>query len=155
MEYWQKIREKVGHEEIFLNFAGAAILDESGRVLLQKRAYEKQWGFPGGVMELGESFSDTAIREVKEETGLDVAVREIVGVYSKYSAWFPNGDRSQNILIFLKCDKIGGELYCDKDETLELRYFSFDEKPEIFNRQHEEMFEDLFGFLKDGIVRIR
>lgn len=155
MEYWQKIRERVGREEILLNFVGAAVSDGAGRVLLQKRTHEKRWGFPGGAMELGESFSDTAVREVREETGLDVAVRGIVGVYSAYRNEFPNGDRAQCLLVLLQCEPIGGALRYDGEETLELRYFSFDEAPEIFNRQHADMFRDYFDFLKDGTVRVR
>lgn len=54
MGYIEYIRSKIGHDKIFLNCVGAAIQDENGRVLLQRRADRNVWGFPGGVMELGE-----------------------------------------------------------------------------------------------------
>lgn len=155
MEYWQKVREKVGHDKVIFNVGGAAILDSSNKVLLQKRADRDCWGFPGGLMELGESFSDTVIREVKEETGLDVEVGDLIGIYSKYDHEFPNGDVIQPVGAFFVCRKIGGELYCDKKETVDLRYFGFDEKPCLLNKQHEDVFDDLFDYLKDKTVKIR
>lgn len=155
MEYWQKVREKIGHEKVIFTGAGAAVLDGCNKVLLQKRTDKDCWGFPGGLTELGESFSETAVREVKEETGLEVEVDELIGIYSKYSHEFPNGDQIQPILAFFICHKTGGEFYCDKKETLDLRYFSFDEKPELLNQQHEDMFNDLFDYLKHKRVKIR
>lgn len=155
MEYWQKIREKIGHDKLIVTGSSAAILDNSNRVLLQKRADKNCWGFPGGLAELEESFTETAVREVKEETGLDVQVDELIGIYSKYSHEFANGDKIQPVVAFFKCTKVGGEFYCDKKETLDLQYFAFDEKPELLNKQHEDMFNDLFDYLKNKNAKIR
>ena len=155
MEYWKHLRQKVGHDKIILPCSGAAIFDDNNRVLLQKRMDKNCWSFPGGVMDADESFEETAIREVKEETGLDVIVQDLIGVYSKYSDEYQNGDRSQPVLIFFKCSIIGGELRCDNDETAELKYFDLTEKPELLNRQHEDMFKDLQEYLRDGRVKIR
>lgn len=119
-------------------------MDDEGKVLLQKRADRKMWGFPGGVMELGESFTDAVKREVKEETGLTVEVGRLLGVYSAYSDEFPNGDRAQPILLFFLCKAKSGELSVDDEETLELRYFGKDEMPQLVNRMHIDMFHDLF-----------
>ncbi|CAM3718823.1 NUDIX domain-containing protein [Marinicrinis lubricantis] len=66
MDYISWIRSRVGHNRIFLNFAGAIIANEAGEVLLQRRRDKGAWGFPGGAMELGESAEETAIREVLE-----------------------------------------------------------------------------------------
>jgi ADP-ribose pyrophosphatase YjhB (NUDIX family) len=60
----------------------AVIFDRRGRLLLQQRSDGGQWGLPGGSVEIGESVTDAAIREVREETGLTVTVRRLVGVYS-------------------------------------------------------------------------
>lgn len=144
MDYISYIRSKVGHDKIFLNCVGAAIVDDAGKVLLQKRSDRKMWGFPGGVMELGESFTDAVKREVKEETGLIVEVERLLGVYSAYSDEFPNGDQAQPILLFFLCKAKAGELSVDDEETLELRYFGKDEMPQLVNRMHIDMFHDLF-----------
>lgn len=145
MNYIEFIRSKVGHEKIFLNCVGAAILNDAGKVLLQKRADRNTWGFPGGVMELGESFSETLKREVKEETGLNVDIIRLIGVYSNYFDQYPNGDKAQPILIFFLCKKISGDLTVDNDETLELKFFGKEEMPTLVNQQHIDMFNDLFA----------
>jgi ADP-ribose pyrophosphatase YjhB (NUDIX family) len=60
----------------------AVIFDRRRRLLLQQRSDGGQWGLPGGSVEIGESVSDAVVREVREETGLTVTPRRLVGVYS-------------------------------------------------------------------------
>ena len=60
-DYIRWLREKVGHDLVFLNFAGGCIRNERGEVLLQRRADRDLWGFPGGAMELGESAPAAAV----------------------------------------------------------------------------------------------
>ena len=66
-DYIKYIREKVGHNCIFLNFVGACIRNEKNEILLQNRGDGRGWGFLGGAIELGESFEEAVKREVKEE----------------------------------------------------------------------------------------
>lgn len=80
--YINWIRSRVGHEKVILVFAGGCLFDEDGKVLLQKRGDSGKWGFPGGAIELGETPEETAVRELKEETGLDVEVKDILGIYT-------------------------------------------------------------------------
>lgn len=155
MEYWKQLRQKVGHDKVILPCAGAAVLDDNNRVLLQKRTDKNCWSFPGGVMDLDESISKTAVREVKEETGLDVTVQDMIGIYSRYSDEYQNGDKSQPVLAFFKCSIVGGKLHCDGEETLELKYFDLNDKPELLNKQHEDMYNDLKEYLKYHKVKIR
>ncbi|MEG0309211.1 MAG: NUDIX domain-containing protein [Clostridium sp.] len=72
--YIQWIRSKVGHEKIIISFAGGCIFNGRGELLLQRRSDSNKWGFPGGAIEIGETPQMAAIREAKEETGLDVEV---------------------------------------------------------------------------------
>ncbi|KFN03504.1 NUDIX domain-containing protein [Bacillus clarus] len=141
--YIKLLREKVGHDYVFLNFAGGCIFNELGEVLLQKRGDSGAWGFPGGAMELGESAAETAIREIKEETGYDVEISELIGVYTKYFQTYPNGDQAQTIGIFFKFSIVGGSRKVDGDETLDLKFFSLHQMPSLFNEQHQDCLEDL------------
>lgn len=73
---------------------GAIIRDHMGRILLQKRSDYGDWGLPGGGMEPGESIEETMIREVKEETGLDVSSYELASIYTgeKMKYTYPDGN---------------------------------------------------------------
>jgi len=85
----------------------------------------------------------TAVREVKEETGLDARVSGLLGVYTDCDMEYPNGDQAHSICIVYELELIGGQLSCDGLETVDLQYFSLDEMPELFCRQHEEIKADL------------
>jgi len=60
----------------------AVVTDDAGRILLQRRTDSGNWALPGGGMEMNESLADSVVREVKEETGLDVEVTGLVGTYT-------------------------------------------------------------------------
>jgi 8-oxo-dGTP pyrophosphatase MutT (NUDIX family) len=106
--------------------ASAVIFDRRGRLLLQQRSDGGQWGLPGGSIEIGESVTEAVKREVREETGLVVAVRRLVGVYSTPALQvvrYPDGNVWHYVSLCFECTVRGGELQtCD--ETLALEYFS-------------------------------
>lgn len=61
---------------------GVIVQNQEGLILLEKRSDCGWWGLPGGRIEPGESIHQTAIREVKEETGLDIEITQLLGIYS-------------------------------------------------------------------------
>jgi ADP-ribose pyrophosphatase YjhB (NUDIX family) len=132
----------VGHEPVFLNFAAAFILNESGELLLQKRGDMHAWGLPGGALEIGESAEDAMLREVFEETGLRVKIEAFLGVYTRYFQEYPNGDQAQSIAFFFVCSILSGELSIDHDETLDLQFFPLDNTPILFNQQSQDALAD-------------
>ena len=85
------------HKFVLLQDGAAAIIvNDEGQILLQKRTDKDTWGLPGGCQELGESFKDTIIREIKEETNLNVEEKdlELIDIVSGKSRRnsYPNGD---------------------------------------------------------------
>jgi ADP-ribose pyrophosphatase YjhB (NUDIX family) len=63
--------------------SSALVFDEAGRVLLIKQNYgQRKYGVPGGVVEFGETPTEAAVREVREETGVDVALGPLTGLYT-------------------------------------------------------------------------
>ncbi|MBO4914761.1 MAG: NUDIX hydrolase [Oscillospiraceae bacterium] len=152
-DYIQWIRSKVGHERIILVFSGGCAFDKEGRVLLQRRGDSSQWGFPGGAIEIGETPEMAAVREFKEETGLDVKVVDLIGIYTDCDMEYPNGDKAQSIGIVYEMEAIGGQLKCDNFETVELKYFNLDEMPELFCKQHEETKNDLLKRRNEAMMQ--
>ncbi|MGF7144091.1 ADP-ribose pyrophosphatase YjhB (NUDIX family) [Anaerotaenia torta] len=152
-DYIRWIRSKVGHDNIILNFSGACITNEKGEILLQKRSKtENIWGLPGGGVELGESIEETAIREVKEETGLDIRVEYLIGVYSKYFTEYPNGDKAQSICYCFKGTVVNGSLNIDNKETFGLQFYDKEHIPPLFVQQHADIINDFFEN-KAGVFR--
>ncbi|CAN5401061.1 NUDIX domain-containing protein [soil metagenome] len=108
--------------------AASAVVADEGRILLAKRTDSGQWTIPGGGMKPGETIALTAIREVKEETGVDVEVLSIVGIYSNpnHVVEYADGEVRQQFSVCFACRPIGGEL-ATSDETADIGYFSADE----------------------------
>lgn len=89
----------------------AAVLDPAGRVLLIHKTDNDLWALPGGAHEIGESLSETVVREVKEETGCDVQVTGISGTYTNpgHVIAYDNGEVRQQFSICFRARLIGGE----------------------------------------------
>jgi 8-oxo-dGTP pyrophosphatase MutT (NUDIX family) len=110
---------------------GVVIVDAQGRILLERRSDNGMWGLPGGKMEPGESLCQTALREVKEETGLEVRLTNLVGVYSEPAGriiTYPEGDVCHLVDIIIKAEIVSGELTLSS-ESLELNWFLPDALP--------------------------
>ena len=125
------LRQYVGHAKIILPGAAGMVRDAQGRVLLQRRRDNGLWGFPGGLIELGESATDAVRREFREEVGLQIEPKRLVGVYTSldFDRSYPNGDQSQLFASFFECETIGGELQMQEEEVLELGWFDLDNLP--------------------------
>ena len=125
------------HKFVLLQDGAAAIIvNEDGQILLQSRADRDKWGVPGGCQELGERFEDTVIREVKEETNLDVTEEnlELIGIVSGNSRRneYPNGDVVINNTALYCVRNFSGELKWDS-ESKEMRFFDLDNLPKNQN----------------------
>lgn len=125
------------HKFVLLQDGAAAIIvNEKGQILLQSRADRDKWGLPGGCQELGERFQDTVIREVKEETNLDVKEEdlELVDIVSGASRRneYPNGDVVINNTALYCIKNYCGELKWDY-ESKEMKFFDLDNLPQNQN----------------------
>jgi ADP-ribose pyrophosphatase YjhB (NUDIX family) len=131
--YVRWLRRAVGHAKIPLVYASTIVTDRRGAILLQRRADfgDAWWGLPGGLMELGESIAACAVRETREETGLDVSLTRLVGLYTSpdFDVIYPNGDEVQQITACFATHTIGGRLRAQSEEIQELRYFPTDALP--------------------------
>ncbi|MFE2012316.1 NUDIX domain-containing protein [Streptomyces sp. NPDC059491] len=103
--------------------ASAFVTDDEGRILLQRRTDNGLWALPGGAMEMDDSLPGTAVREVKEETGLDVRVTGLVGTYTdpRHVIAYSDGEVRRQFNVCFKARVIGGTLTIS-DESTELRF---------------------------------
>ena len=123
----------IRHKFVLLQDGAAAIIiNENGEILLQSRIDRDKWGLPGGCQELEETFEETIIREIKEETNLDVDEKdlEIIDVVSGKSRRnsYPNGDVVINNTVLFLVKKYNGTLKWDK-ESKDMKFFSLDNLP--------------------------
>ncbi|MDH6112931.1 ADP-ribose pyrophosphatase YjhB (NUDIX family) [Kitasatospora sp. MAP12-15] len=110
--------------------ASAVLTDSHGRILLQRRADSGLYALPGGVMELGESLPDAAVRETYEESGLRIEVTGIVGTYTdpRHIIAYADGEVRQQFNVCFTARVVGGELRIS-DESTDLRFVAPEELP--------------------------
>jgi ADP-ribose pyrophosphatase len=135
MDYIRTMRKYIGHETLFTVGCGAIIENRQGQILLQRRKDRDAWGIPGGVMELGETFHETLIREVKEETNLMCRNIRLFGLYSGPTGYseYPNGDKVYSIQIIFHVVEFTGELIREGSESSDHKFFGRHELPAALN----------------------
>ncbi|MFI9780394.1 NUDIX domain-containing protein [Streptomyces sp. NPDC051956] len=103
--------------------ASAVVTDAQGRILLQRRRDNDLWALPGGGMDMSDSLPGTAVREVKEETGLDVEITGLVGTYTdpRHVIAYSDGEVRRQFNVCFTARVTGGELAIS-DESTELRF---------------------------------
>jgi ADP-ribose pyrophosphatase YjhB (NUDIX family) len=113
-------------------------LKEKGIVLIQRKNPPLGWALPGGFIDYGESAEEAAVREAKEETGLDVELRGLVGVYSD-----PKRDpRFHTLSVVFKAEAFGEPHACD--DAVAIGVFSPKEIPPVMAFDHKKIVEDYF-----------
>jgi len=103
-----------------------AVIIEGDRVVLVRRGHPPlagEWSIPGGVLEVGETLRQAAVREALEETGLRVEVGELLGVYDRILRDADERPRYHYVLIDFLCRKIAGE-FQTADDAAEARWFT-------------------------------
>lgn len=125
-----QLREKVGHQELWLPGVTAVILD-GDRVLLVKRSDNGQWTPVTGICDPHEEAHLAAIREAKEETGVDINVERLLWVQAVGPVEYPNGDVTSYMDTAFVCSLEEGssEAYVADDESTEVRWFPLDALP--------------------------
>lgn len=105
------------------------VRDDAGRILLVHKTDNDLWALPGGGHDVGESIADTAVREVQEETGVDVEVTSVVGLYTNpnHVMAYDDGELRQQFSICFAARLIGGKAREDGIETKEVRWVDVDD----------------------------
>lgn len=135
---------------------GAIIRDKENRILMQRRSDYGDWGLPGGGMEPGEAIEETMIREVLEETGLEVKGYELYAIYTgeRMQYKYPDGNEVVFVMfLFSARANLEGKLSEDgqtllfKDDSNESLQLEFKKLEDIdinmINKVQKPIFEDL------------
>ena len=125
----------------------AAII-KNQKILLVQEKMDNKWAMPGGWADVGEFPSTAIIRETKEESGLDVIPKKVVGIYDANRDGRPLEFFHAYKIVFL-CDIVGGETKVS-DETIDVNFFSFDNLPPLsIARTNKKHISDIKNNIKN------
>ncbi|GAB5535077.1 MAG: NUDIX domain-containing protein [Rubricoccaceae bacterium] len=110
-DYIRNLRDAVGSRLILLPSVAALIRDDRGRLLLMRSAESRRWSLPAGGIEPGESPEEAVVREVAEETGLQVTATHLVAALGgeAFRTRYPNGDEVEYTVCVFECECAPGE----------------------------------------------
>ncbi len=120
---------------------------QNGKILLTKREDFEVWCLPGGAVDAGESVGQAAIREAREEIGLEVELTRLIGLYSH-----PNASSFVGHIASFAARPIGGVLQADPNEVIEIGYFGPDEIPADLLVTHKQRIHDAFSGVGGGVA---
>ena len=151
MGYIMNLREKVGHSPLIGVGATTLVFNNKNELLLNLRSDTNTWGIPGGSKELNETLEECAIRELKEETNINVNDLELITVLSgkEYYFKYPNEDELDCVIALYKVLNYEGELNINDGESKQLRFFSLDSLPELESRA-----KAIIDKIKNGIIKL-
>ena len=117
------------------------------KILLTRRGDNGRWCLPGGQLDSGETVEETCIREVLEETGLEVLPERLIAVYSNPDMllYYDEDHQYQVISFHFEARVVGGKL-CLSDETTDVGFFALDEI------QNMDVMEHHLQRIQDGLV---
>ncbi|MER7564606.1 NUDIX domain-containing protein [Streptomyces sp. NPDC097941] len=130
-DFIRTLRTSIGHDLLWLPGVSAVVLDDEGRVLLNRRSDTRKWSLIGGIPEPGEQPAACAVREVEEETGVHCVVERVIVVQALKPVTYDNGDICQYMDISFRCRAVGGEARVNDDESLEVGWFAVDALPDL------------------------
>ncbi len=126
--------------------AFVTLFDDAGRVLLARRRDYPVWNLPGGKVERGEAPWEAAVRETREETGLEIEIERLTAIYSKPS-------RAEIVLGFQ--GRVTGGRLVPTEESEESRYFPVDALPEPILPKHVEHIHDSAARYADVVLKVQ
>lgn len=150
MGYIMNLRKYVGHEPLIGVGATTLVFNDKNELLLNLRTDTNTWGIPGGSMELNETIEETAIRELKEETGISADKLELVSVLSGKDYYFeyPNWDKMCTVIILFKVLNYTGNIKVSDNESKQLKFFALNDLPNMESRANSIIDKILDGSLK-------
>lgn len=122
--YLKWLRQRVGHALVLMPAVTAVIVDEEGRILLVEDINTNWWTLPGGSIDPGERPADALVREMREELGVDVEPKAVLGVFGgpELVIEYRNGDRVEYVTTVFACRITAGDPVADGEEVARFRF---------------------------------
>ena len=151
MGYIMNLRKHVGHEPLIGIGSTTLVFNDKKELLLNLRSDTNTWGIPGGSMELYETIEETAVRELKEEAGINADELELVTVLSgnEYYFEYPNGDKMCTVIVLFKVLNYTGKVKVSDNESKKLEFFSLNKLPNMESRA-----KAIIDRILDGSIKI-
>ena len=127
-----RLRAAVGHDLLLLPSVSVLPVDQSGRLLLVRHAgHGDAWAVLGGAVEVGETPAEAAVREAREEIGVEVRLLRLLDVLGgpDYEVSYPNGDRAAYVTAAYEAAIIDGSPAVSDDELSHLAWFAPQDLP--------------------------
>jgi 8-oxo-dGTP diphosphatase len=129
-EYVVALRKLVGHDLLWLPSVSAVVVNAAGELLLGQRSDTGRWSVLSGVTDPGEQPAEAIVREVLEETGVEVVPERISSVLA-HPLTYPNGDRCEFMNVAFRCRPVRGSARVNDDESLDVGWFPPDGLPDL------------------------
>lgn len=144
-DYLKELRKRTNHMPLVLPHSVVILFNEKNEVLLEERADDGYFDFPGGGIDLKETAEEAAYRELKEETGLLAKKLEFFKLYSgeiTHYVYF-NGDEIYGVDAVYICREYEGTLTPQLEEVKSLKFYSLDDMPSKMSPRNKQIIIDL------------
>ncbi|MCB9292114.1 MAG: NUDIX domain-containing protein [Lewinellaceae bacterium] len=157
-DYIARIRKKIGRDKFIHPGARIIVENDKGEILFIERADNGNPGLPAGALEENETIEACIIREVKEETGIDITALEVIGISTNpevETVRYPNGDEIQYFTVEFYSNSWKGEL--NTGGTAEVKKAAFRDRRNLEKLPENERlaFESLEYYRKEGKIKLR
>lgn len=157
-DYIARIRKKIGRDKFIHPGARIIVENDKGEILFIERADNGNPGLPAGALEENETIEACIIREVKEETGIDITALEVIGISTNpevETVRYPNGDEIQYFTVEFYTSSWKGKLHTGG--TTEVKKAAFRDRRNLEKLPENERlaFESLEYYRKEGKIKLR
>jgi 8-oxo-dGTP pyrophosphatase MutT (NUDIX family) len=158
--YLWRLRQAIGNELVLMPGAMVALRRDDGQVLFTQRADDGTWCLPAGAAEIGDSFTRTALAELSEETGVQVAPEDLIpfGCLSEaelHTIHYPNGDITHCFALCFLVERWSGDPEPDGEESTAARFAPLDSPPEPLHPPTAHALGMLGAYLESGCFQLR
>jgi ADP-ribose pyrophosphatase YjhB (NUDIX family) len=129
-EFVVELRRMVGNTELWLPGV-TAVIRRADELLLVRRSDNGLWAPVTGIVDPGEEPATCAVREAREETGVEIRVDRLVMTAAGHEVAYPNGDTARYLDLTFACTWLGGEAHVADDESVDVRWWPIDGLPEL------------------------